>query len=44
MTHDKQGSTYVGDFKFGVKSGTGEYTWKEGNVYKGEFKNNKMHG
>jgi hypothetical protein len=36
--------TLAGQKKNGKKCGYGEYTWKSGNSYKGEWKKDKKHG
>ena len=40
----KDGSKYVGGFKWGRFSGQGIFTWLDGIKYVGEFKNGKRHG
>ena len=40
----KDGSKYVGDFKWGKFSGRGIFTWLDGVKYVGEFKAGKRHG
>ena len=40
----KDGSKYVGDFKWGRFSGRGIFTWLDGVKYVGEFKAGKRHG
>ena len=40
----KDGSKYMGDFKWGRFSGKGTFTWLDGVKYVGEFKNGKRHG
>ena len=40
----KDGSKYVGEFKWGRFSGKGTFTWLDGVKYVGEFKNGKRHG
>lgn len=36
--------SHVGEWVNGMKNGAGKYTWKDGRMYKGEFRNNKIHG
>ena len=38
------GDKYEGDFKDGVKHGTGRYTWANGRVYEGDWRDGKRHG
>ncbi len=38
------GSKYVGDFKDGQRTGSGEYSWSDGGRYVGDFKDGKAHG
>lgn len=35
---------FVGNYKFGKPDGEGQYTWKNGSVYKGQFMNGMKHG
>ena len=35
---------YVGEFKKGLPNGTGKYTWANGTVYDGQFKNGLKEG
>ena len=38
------GNVYEGQFKNGVRDGKGIYRWKNGKVYKGYWKNDKIEG
>ena len=38
------GNSYDGDWVEGKKEGFGTYRWANGQVYVGEYKNNKQHG
>jgi hypothetical protein len=42
--NDAKGNLYVGDFKYGKKSGQGTYTYANGNKYVGEFKDGRQNG
>lgn len=42
--HYSNGDKYVGDFKDGLKSGIGIYTWKSGAYYVGTWKKDVMNG
>jgi hypothetical protein len=34
----------LGQWVNGLKNGAGKYTWTDGRIYKGEFRENKIHG
>lgn len=34
----------MGSYKFGKADGDGQYTWKNGSVYNGQFSNGLKHG
>jgi len=38
------GDIFVGSYKFGKSDSEGQYTWKNGSVYKGQFVNGMKHG
>ena len=40
----KDGSIYVGEFKFGKPHGKGKMIWQDGSIYIGEFKNGYRNG
>lgn len=38
------GAIYEGNYKKGMKNGTGKFSWTDGSSYEGEFKNNLFEG
>jgi hypothetical protein len=44
VTINYEDDTYVGHMINGLKNGKGKYTFKNGNIYDGEYKNDKMNG
>ena len=43
-TINKNGNTYLGQFKEGLANGIGKFITKNGNIYKGYWKDNKLNG
>lgn len=42
LTNSK--GVYIGDFKDGQQNGYGEYSWKDGSIYRGYFRNGEREG
>jgi len=40
----KNGNEYIGAFKDGIMSGSGEFIWSKGGIFKGLWKNGKPNG
>lgn len=40
----KNGTTFVGKYRYGVRNGKGIYTWPDGSTYEGHYKNHNRHG
>ena len=40
----ENGKVYNGDWKVGMRHGTGRIDWSDGRSYVGSFKNNVKHG
>ena len=38
------GDVYLGEYRYGVAEGVGQYRWANGNVYSGIFKQGKKQG
>ena len=39
-----EGDSYEDDYKNGMREGNGIYKWISGNMYEGEFINNRLEG
>lgn len=35
---------YIGSFVQGRMEGRGTFTWRDGSIYEGEYRNNRKHG